>query len=554
VHRVKKPSTSKSTGFLARPRNLRPRTAIPFVLLSLFALQSLWFIQTQSLTYDEPAHLIAGVDAWRHGRFEHWNDHPPLGRLWLTLPIARIDSQYAWRELPSGFRVEAMQPGPEEIALRTRPMNTVLGLALGVVLWFATRRLFSEGAANVALALFAFTPSLIAHFSVVTTDGVGTLFIFLTAFQLVRWRHRPNWPQTVLMGLVLGGLLMAKFYAPPLVLLALALMLILKPEGVSRRPLQWNWKPMLAALALALLMLWAGYFFHVSHLKVGDGKVVASFPNRGEKTWATKSNVHISTFVPAGEFLEGLREVAFSNKHGRPAWFLGNIYPTGGIKLYYPAAIVLKWPTILLALFLASLLMGVHRVCRSPRDLLVMCSFALVFLFFAVQSKYDIGERHILPLYPFALLIAGAIWERVKARRPAMIVLVVLLALNAADALRAAPDYLTYFNILVKPTNSWRYLTDSNLDWGQGLIALRDYELKHPDENLRLAYFGSVNPALYGVRATPLAPEEHLTGTIVVGASALSGQVLPDPNTYRWLLNYTPDQMIDRAMFVYDIK
>ena len=132
------------------------------------------------------------------------------------------------------------------------------------------------------------------------------------------------------------------------------------------RPSQWNWKPTLAALALALVTLWAGYFFHVSHLKVGDGKVVASFPNRGDKTWATKSNLHLNVVVPAGEFVEGLREVAFSNKHGRPAWFFGKIYPAGGIKLYYPAAIVLKWPTAVLALVLAALLMGVRRVCRAP--------------------------------------------------------------------------------------------------------------------------------------------------------------------------------------------
>src|ERR1039458_5683057 len=485
---------------MARRRSLSPRTAIPFVLLSVFAMQSLWFIQTQSLTYDEPAHIIAGIDAWRHGRFEHWNDHPPLGRLWLTLPLARADSQFAWQQLPTGYRVMAMQPGPEEIALRTRPMNLLLGIALGVALWFAARRLFSEGAANVALALFVFTPSLIAHFSVATTDGIGTLFIFLTAFQLVRWRHQPNWLNTVLMGFALGGLLLAKFYAPPLV--------------------------------RALVTLWAGYFFHVSHLKVGDGKVIASFPNRGEKTWATKSSAHVSAYVPAGEFLEGLREVAMSNKHGRPAWFLGKIYPTGGIKAYYPAAIVLKWPTVLLVLVLASLLMGVRKTCRNPGDLLAMCGFGLAFLFFAIQSKYDIGERHILPLYPFALLIAGAIWEHLKARRAAMIVLLVLLGLNAADALRCAPDYLTYFNVLVKPTNSWHYLTDSNLDWGQGLIALREHEQKHPNENLRLAYFGSVDPPLYGVRAVPLAPEERVTGKIVVGVSVLSGQVWAEPNSY----------------------
>ena len=138
-----------------------------------------------------------------------------------------------------------------------------------------------------------------------------------------------------------------------------------------------------------------------------------------------------------------------------------------------------------------------------------MCAFALLFLFFAIQSKYDIGERHILPLYPFVLLVACSFWEHVKQRKSALIVLLVVLGLNAADALRSAPDYLSYFNILVKPTNSWRYLTDSNLDWGQGLIALRNYEQQHPNDTVRVAYFGSVNPALYGVKALPLPPDDR---------------------------------------------
>ena len=534
-------------------------------------MQSFWFINTQSMTYDEPAHIIAGVDAWQHGRFEYWNDHPPLGRLWLTLPIRDLDSNFVWRLVPTGYRIDSMKPGPEDMAARTRPMNTLLGIFLGLLIWSAARRLFSEGAANVALTLFVFTPSLIANYSVATTDGIGTFFIFLVAFQLVRWRNKPSWPQTALMGIALGGLLLAKFYAPPLVLLALLLMLVLKPQGWNWRPLQWNWKPTLVALVLSLVILWAGYFFHVSHFTVGDGKAVATFPNRGLKTWPTKSQLHLNLTVPAGEYFEGLREVAFSNKHGRPAWFFGKIYPTGGIKLYYPAAIVLKWPTVLLALLLATLLLGVRWVCRAPADLLVMGIFALVFLLFALRSHYDIGERHILPLYPFAILVASSIWEHVialkariafevptwwgqKALNLNIVALLLVLGLNAADALRVAPDYLSYFNVLVRPQKSWYYLTDSNLDWGQGLITLRDYELKHPGESLRLAYFGSVNPALYGVRAEPLAPNELFTGKVVIGASALSGQVLPDPNSYRWLLQYKPSGMLDRSMFVYDLK
>jgi hypothetical protein len=525
---------------------------IPALLLLLFAAQSLWFIKTQSLTYDEPAHIVAGVEAWQQSRFEHWNDHPPLGRLWLTIPLIGTRTEFKWSTLNNGFLFTAMTPGPETLAWRTRSMNTLLGLVLGLSLWMAARKFFSTGAANVALALYAFTPSLIANFSVATTDGIGALFIFLVACQLIRWRRNPIPAQTLLIGLALGGLLLTKFYAPPLVSLALLLMLVLDRDRGLRGLSRLHWKPALAALGIALLTLWAGYFFHVTHLKIGNGQVEASFPNRLLKTWATKSPLQISGRVPAGEFLEGLREVAFSNRHGRPAWFLGKIYPQGGIKLYYPVAIALKWPTILLLLFFASLLLGVRKTCRAPGDLLILCLFPVVYLGFAVQSRFDIGERHILPLYPFALLIAGGIWERARRHRTATALVILALCLNAADAVRYAPDYLAYFNIFVKPETSWRLLTDSNLDWGQGLITLRAYEQQHPHESLRLAYFGSVDPVLYGIQATPLPPAVQVSGNVVAGASCLSGQVLDDPDGYHWLWPYPPRAVLDHSMWVFD--
>jgi len=545
---------SRAASSQARSRSPRSRWWIPVALLTLFALQSLWFIGTQSLTYDEPGHIIAGLEAWQHGRFQMWTDHPPLGRFWLMLPIARAHVDIAQEQLPRGYRVTVMHPGPEWLAWHTRPMNTLLGIALGVALWFATRRLFSDGAANIALALFAFTPSLIANFSVTTTDGVGALFVFLTAWQFVVWRRNPGHTQTVVMGLVLGGLLLAKLYTPPEMLLALVLMLLLREDGGWNRLRNLNWKPALAALGIALLTFWAGYLFHVSHLTVGNGQVVASFPNRPTKTWATKSVAQLNLWIPAGEYVEGFREVAINNRRGRAAWFLGKIYPKRGAPFYYPVAIALKWPTILLLLFFASLVMGVRKACRSPGDLLIICLFGLVFLAFALQSHFDIGERHILPLYPFALLIAGAIWEHARKHRLAMAIVLLALVLNAADTLRYAPDYLAYFNIFVKPENSWYLLTDSNLDWGQGLIALRKYEQQHPGEALHLAYFGSVDPSLYGIRALPLAPNEKVKGTVVAGASCLSGQVLDDPGSYRWLWTYRPRLILDHAMWVFETR
>ena len=529
------------------------RYAIPAILLLLFALQSIWFIRTQSLTYDEPGDIIGGIEAWQQGRFELWPEHPPLGRMWSTLPLARAKVRTSLQPLTAGYVITALQPGPQWLAWHTRPMSTLLGIALGVALWFATRRIFSEGAANVALALFAFTPSLIAHFSLATTDGIGALFIFLVAVQLVRWRHRPTAGQTILMGLVLAGLLLSKFYAPPLVLLALGLMLVLDLRGGRLFSQRWNWKPAFAALAIAILLLWAGYFFHVSHLRIGDGQVMVTYPNRPVRTYPTHANVHVSVYVPAGEFVEGLRMIVRNNHRGHPAWFLGQIYPHG-TRLYYPVVILLKWPTIVVILAILGLVLGVRKTSRAPRDLLLMLSFPLLYFVFALTSRYNIGERHILPLYPFALLLAGGVWEHARRSRTAKTLVVLALCLNAADTLRYAPDYLSYFNVFVRPQNTWRLLTDSNLDWGQGLIALRKYQQEHPNEILHLAYFGTIDPELYGVHVVPLEPGEKATGKIVIGGTLLSGQVLSDASGYRWLWPDQPECLINHSLWVYDVK
>ena len=88
---------------------------------------------------------------------------------------------------------------------------------------------------------------LIAHFSVTTTDGIGSLFVFLTAFQLIVWRRNPGARQTLLMGLVLGGLLLSKLYTPPELLLAFVLMLVLRRDSGWNGWRELNWKPALVA-------------------------------------------------------------------------------------------------------------------------------------------------------------------------------------------------------------------------------------------------------------------------------------------------------------------
>ena len=527
--------------------------AIPALLLFIFALQCTWFIRTQSLTFDEPVHIAEGLDAWRNGRFEQYNDHPPLARLLCTLPLINPKWQVEVQQLPDSFHISRVSPDPVSLAWRARAMNTLLGLLLGLLVWLEARKQFSVAAANFALALFAFAPSLIAHFSLATTDGAATLLIFAAALQVHRYKSRRSWGSAVVTGVILGLLLLAKFSTVPMFGLAVALLLIERQE--LRRPWKWSWLKAGGAVAVAFFVLWAGYFFHISRLTIHDHVLTASHPHwNSQLVKPTRSRLNISIPVPAGEYIAGFRDLVFHNAHGQRAFFLGQVSPTGGWKSYYPVTILLKWPFLLLISSLAGLVVWLWGEIRLKDGSWILFSFPALYFGLAIFSHFNIGERHILPLYPFALLLAAGFADWLFRRRFGTIVIGAVLVLNTADCLRYAPGYLSYMDVFVNPVTSYRLLSDSNVDWGQGLLALREYQAQHPGEQIWLAYFGSVDPAIYGIHAQLLAENDHPTGTIVVSATNFSGQYLHDAGAYRWLLQHKPAQVIDHCMYVFEIN
>jgi len=527
---------------------------LPALLALIYVAQCAWFIETQSLTYDEPVHIAEGLNAWRSGRFEQYNDHPPLARLWSTLPLLDQKWQVDIEQLPDAFRVTHIAPDPVSLAWRARAMNVWFGLWLAWLVWRAADRLFSRTAANFALALFAFSPSLIAHFSIAATDGAATLFIFATAWALVRWRLSPTWKTTVGSGMLLGLLLLAKFSTAPMFVLALLWMLLLGADKIIRSPTRWNWGKTAAALLVALFIVWAGYFFHVSHLTVRDGTLTATFPNwNGAIVKPVRGDRNYSLLIPAGEYIEGFRELVRHNRQGQPAFFLGQVSTHGGWKLYYPVVILLKWSTIVLALSVTGLAIALRSKVRVPPDLWIMASFPAVYMAMAIFARFNLGDRHVLPMYPFAILFAAVVWEWARRKRAVAALLILLAALNAADGLRYAPGYLSYFSPFVSPAESFRLLTDSNLDWGQGLLALRDYQRSHPGERISLSYFGSVDPQVYGIQSDFFGGHKRVPGTVIVSATNLSGQYLAEPERYRWLLEQRPVKILDHSLYLFEV-
>jgi hypothetical protein len=78
------------------------------------------------------------------------------------------------------------------------------------------------------------------------------------------------------------------------------------------------------------------------------------------------------------------------------------------------------------------------------------------------------------------------------------------------SAVAAFPHYLSYFNFAAGgPEKGYRWLIDSNLDWGQDLPGLKKYLDEHNMKKIKLGYFGRVDPRIYGINYSLAEKEPH---------------------------------------------
>ena len=175
----------------------------------------------------------------------------------------------------------------------------------------------------------------------------------------------------------------------------------------------------------------------------------------------------------------------------------------------------------------------------------------------ALTTNLNLGLRHILPVYPFIFIGVGVVVAKVVARwRVAGFVAAELLALMLLiETLAAYPNFIPFFNVFAGGSRGgFELLGDSNLDWGQDLKELAQWQKQNPSRKLYLSYFGVADPEYYGVRATHLPggyifastpPQNPVAGepaVIAVSATNLQG-IYYDPAsraTYQQMLLHEP--------------
>ena len=189
--------------------------------------------------------------------------------------------------------------------------------------------------------------------------------------------------------------------------------------------------------------------------------------------------------------------------------FLMNKVSIIGQWYYFPCAMLFKTPLAVLALALILPLQLLFRRSKSeaPKSEMLwtmLCLWVPIAIYgtSAMTSNLAIGLRHVLPLYPLIdVLMAAALVRWIgRGNRVAIACAAAIFLGLIVESTLAWPNYIPFFNAACGGYRGGiNLLGDSNLDWGQDLPALAKWRQDHPNDRLYLAYFGSADPAYYGI-------------------------------------------------------
>jgi len=495
--------------------NPLPRPLVRFCALALlvvhFAAGS-YSLSRDAATFDETAHLAAGFSYLDRGDFRMNPEHPPLSKAWCALPLHLLDlaegdyDSAAWREANqwlfgyeflNGPRGQAERLAPNRLLVPARTAALCLSAALALIVFGWARELWGSLGGLFSLALYVLSPTMLAHGRLVTTDTAIALAYAATLWSLWRALRAPSWHRQLLCGACLAAALLIKFSA--LLLAFIVLVLILADTLRSRAPWRRTAGTLAALALIGYVAIWAGYGFRYSATTdpdyTLDWEVIGPTDN---PLGAVVEQALERKLLPEG-YLYGLSY--FLGGAERRVGYLNGTTSVIGWWYYFPQAFLMKSSPALLLLLAGLIGSALYRRAWRAWTGWFLALPVLIYVGVSMAANLNIGQRHLLPVYPLLFVALGSLPARLARRRAAGAILALLLIFHAATFAAASPRYLSYFNRLAGGSQRGaRYLLDSNLDWGQDLRRLAQWSKAAGSPELFLAYFGTADPAAYGLR------------------------------------------------------
>ncbi len=433
-------------------------------------------IRLSSATYDEVTYLRVAARWWRTGE---------------QIEITRMGSPLSFWKLqqaPVLWVLDRLGQG----ALIDDPIRHQANLlpivragaiwiwlaALGLCAWWC-RQLYGPRAMALGAWLFALSPNLIAHGGLITMElpllacTTGMLLLFWT--YLMSGRQRLLWASAAL-----GGLAFSCKYT--VVIISPILAVVWWCAGRRRGDRTGR-----ARLARRVILGMTGYVLVmiVANLVITGGAAVPLSGARGEHpSIEAKFGSRFAPWIarlyetPIPQDWVGFANQVYRQIAGGPSYLLGERRMTGW-RSYYLVALAVKVPLTFWCLLAGRLALARrHKGDRDLHDQVLPWTIGLFLAIAAAGSARNYGVRYVLPLAPLAIIWVSRLAEEASVSRrwqvgwPGWIVGLGLVGQALAVA-AVHPFELTYFNVLAGgPLGGRHVLSDSNLDWGQGLKGL----------------------------------------------------------------------------------
>jgi hypothetical protein len=480
------------------------------LLLVLYLGLAFHSARQKAVTVDELGHLPSGLLYLQTGDPRFASLNPPLVNVLSALPVLLLELpadpvQIVASDDPSSFWTtgyQFMEHYREDYlrifdAARFAPI--VIVALLGVLLYGWARRLSPAEpvlAGLLAAGFVLLSPGVIAQARLVGTE-TGTAFFI--ALAVLTFRHvlgHQTRAAIVLAGIALGLAQLTKFYGlflyPTFLVLALVWPRLAPDPTPTLRQLAI---PLAVLVGISWLVLNTGYAW----TEVGRSLSELQLQSAQLQAWQDSWLGAVPIPLP-GAYLRALDGQLVEVASGLPSFLWGERFQ-GGRWDYYIALLLIKTPIPLILAFVGACVLTLVRPSLPRHEAVVLLAYpVLLFVLLSLGDRRQLGARALLSAVPLVQLWVAVTLARSLPRASTLPVCAILMLWLAAVAVRAHPDHLAYFNAFVGGAEQGHhYASDANIDIGQDLPALADVLEREGAGTIQLLYFGSVDPALYGI-------------------------------------------------------
>lgn len=451
-------------------------------LFAVYLINGLIAIPRNSVTYDE---------------MDHWS----YGKRILKLQPEKIYPYDDGSAMPvSGLNAlpraaeQLIKPGLLKTdggfsdIMHGRYVTLFICLLTGFFIYSWSKELFGEIAAIFSLFLFVFCPNLNGHGILLTTDAYTALFTVSTCYYFWKFNKQSGWKDFLLFCISMALAQLVKYSMLHLFIL-LAIISIL--QLIKRRTLFLNWKinfkRLLVFAAVFLLIINTGYFFN------NTGRSLNATETRSTTFTNLKTSVIGNIPIPIpGPYMEGLDLTMHMNElgGGNPNvsgenYLFGEKKSGTGFWNYYLVSFLYKTPLHILLILFAVILFLIVREKKEGHlsSMIFLFGIPVYFLLLlGIQSNAQIGLRHVLFVYPLLYVLAGSIWNFSFIKNKIRLIIPVMLIYGVVTYYFYYPNLISYTNeFITDKKNAYKVFADSNLDFGQGEVIIKEYLEKNRD-------------------------------------------------------------------------